>query len=314
MATVPEIKGDKWFNTKPLSTADLRGHPLVIDFWTYSCVNCIRTLPHIKKLWEKYKKYGLIIIGIHTPEFDFEKDNKNVAAAIKKFKLKHPIVTDPNHDMFRAFRNSYWPRQYLVDQEGYIVYDHIGEGGEEELEERIQSLLTKNNKSLPPLETPKNKKGFFGKFMVTPETYAGATRNTGLGNSAVCVKGSCTNFVDPGKHLPDTIYLQGDWIPEDEYLHKATKREGHILLKYTAKEANLVMSAEKKIKAEVLLDDKPIPKTLAGEDIKVKGKATYVTVGAPRMYKLISSEKLESHELKIKTKEKGLKVFAYTFG
>ena len=133
------ITGD--INTKQLNLSDLRGKVVLIDFWTYSCINCIRTIPYLVDWDEKYSDKGLVIVGIHTPEFEFEKDIHNVQAAVKKFGIKYPVLQDNDKDTWNAFENRYWPRKYIVDSEGYIRYDHIGEGGYQETEKVIQNLL-----------------------------------------------------------------------------------------------------------------------------------------------------------------------------
>src|SRR3989338_8304440 len=146
----PELEGiTGWINTKLLTMEDLKGKVVLVDFWTYTCINCLRTLPYIKEWHEKYAKHGLVIVGIHTPEFEFEKDIRNVKDAVKRHKIKHPIALDSNYEMFKAYNNHYWPRKYLIDADGKIVYDHIGEGGYGETEEKIIELLNKIGKRLP---------------------------------------------------------------------------------------------------------------------------------------------------------------------
>ena len=137
----PELAAGSWINSQPLSIADLKGKVVMVDFWTYSCINCIRTLPHMNAWQEKYADKGLIIIGIHTPEFEFEKNYANVKFAVEKYGIKYPVVQDNDYKTWRAYGNSYWPRKYLIDKEGNIRYDHIGEGGYEETEKVIQQLL-----------------------------------------------------------------------------------------------------------------------------------------------------------------------------
>src|SRR3989344_5869330 len=145
----PEIiPGGAWFNTQPLTLAALKGKVVIIDFWTYSCINCQRTFPHLNAWWSKYKDEGLLIIGIHTPEFEFEKDYENVNKAVEKYKIMYPVVQDNEYKTWRAYKNRYWPRKYLIDIDGFIVYDHIGEGSYEETEKKIQGLLEERNKIL----------------------------------------------------------------------------------------------------------------------------------------------------------------------
>jgi thiol-disulfide isomerase/thioredoxin len=150
---LPEFSGvTHWLNTsKPVDRASLKGKVVLVDFWTYSCINCIRSVPHLKQLYEKYHGQGLEIIGVHTPEFHFEKDVNNVQAAIQKFGIPYPVAMDDNYQMWDAFASRSWPSVYLTDREGVIRYRHFGEGNEAEVEKQIQELLSQNNPAFKPL-------------------------------------------------------------------------------------------------------------------------------------------------------------------
>jgi thiol-disulfide isomerase/thioredoxin len=134
-----DIKG--WLNSEPLQLRKLRGKVVFLDFWTYSCVNCVRTLPHMKKLHERYARDGLVVIGIHTPEFLFEKDRDNVARAVEEAGLQYPVALDSDNTTWRLYGNHYWPRQTLVDANGVVTYEHAGEGGYEEIESKVEKIL-----------------------------------------------------------------------------------------------------------------------------------------------------------------------------
>ncbi len=143
----PEFTGiHQWLNSPPLSMAELRGKVVLVDFWTYSCSNCINTLPYVKQWHEKYKDQGLVVVGVHTPEFPFEKSTDNVKAAIKRFDIRYPVAQDNAYATWSAFRNQYWPATYLIDANGRIVYQHYGEGRYEETEAAIRKLLAQRNK------------------------------------------------------------------------------------------------------------------------------------------------------------------------
>ena len=135
-------KISEYINTKPISLDDLKDKVVLVDFWTYSCINCIRTIPHLNEWYDKYSDKGLVIVGIHTPEFNFEKDSNNVKSAVQKFGIKYPVLQDNDKETWDEYDNRYWPRKYLVDDEGYIRYDHIGEGAYNETEKVIQTLLS----------------------------------------------------------------------------------------------------------------------------------------------------------------------------
>src|SRR3989344_1597295 len=139
----PEIENlYSWINSKPLTLRELKGKVILLDFWTYSCINCIRTLPHLKKLHETYSKKGIVIIGIHTPEFEFEKELENVKEAVKKHEIKYPVALDNDHTTWNLYGNQYWPRSTILDSKGFIRMEHIGEGGYDEIEDKIIELLT----------------------------------------------------------------------------------------------------------------------------------------------------------------------------
>ena len=307
----PEFVGiTAWLNSKPLKMAQLRGKVVLIDFWTYSCVNCVRTFPHLIQTYKKYKDLGFVLVGVHSPEFDFEKDTKNIRKAIKKFKIPYPVANDANMQTWRAFRNQYWPRQYLIDKDGEIRWDHAGEGGYAEIEQWVRDLLTEVGvKKLPPFKPEQERRRLFGRLFTTPETYCGAARNESLGGGQVCTPKGC-KFVDSSPvHHTGVIYLDGEWAQTNEYLQHKGTAEGYILLKYSAKEVNLVMDADKKSEVKVFLDDKPINKSQYGPDVK-NGK---LIIDHPDMYRIVQTPKAEEHELKLVTKGP-VKCFAYTFG
>src|ERR1700758_2464175 len=145
-ATAPNFVGiTKWFNSAPLSINDLRGKVVLVDFWTYGCVNCINTLPHVTALFEKYRNRGLVVIGVHTPEFPFERSSSNVQAALKRHGITYPVAQDNDSQTWNAYRNQYWPAQYIVDQRGKIVFHHDGEGRYEQIDRTIARLLNANS-------------------------------------------------------------------------------------------------------------------------------------------------------------------------
>ncbi|WP_027549834.1 thioredoxin family protein [Bradyrhizobium sp. Cp5.3] len=141
-ATAPEFTGiSNWFNSKPLNIADLRGKVVLVDFWTYGCVNCVNTLPHVTKLYAKYKDKGLVVVGVHTPEFPFERSASNVQAALKRHGITYPVAQDNDSRTWNAYRNQYWPAQYVIDQSGKIVFQHEGEGSYDEIDRTVAKLL-----------------------------------------------------------------------------------------------------------------------------------------------------------------------------
>jgi thiol-disulfide isomerase/thioredoxin len=144
--TAPDFTGiSNWFNSKPLSIADLRGKVVLVDFWTYGCVNCVNTLPHVTELYAKYRDRGLVVVGVHTPEFPFERSAANVQAALKRHGITYPVAQDNDSRTWNAYRNQYWPAQYIVDQNGKIVFTHEGEGRYDEIDRTVARLLNANS-------------------------------------------------------------------------------------------------------------------------------------------------------------------------
>lgn len=191
----PEISSsDSFINTdgKPITIAGLKGKVILLDIWTYSCINCQITLPYINDWYDKYEHQGLEIVGLHTPEFAFEHEQSNVEKAVKKFKIRYPVILDNDYSTWQSLGNGYWPRKYLIDVDGYIVYDHIGEGGYEDTEREIQRALQERSERLvlgsvitPDLSDPKDAQTVMSNRVVSAETYFGSARNQVFGNGTL---------------------------------------------------------------------------------------------------------------------------------
>ena len=300
----------------PLKIADLVGKKVIlVDFWTYSCINCQRTIPYLNAWYEKYKDKGLEIVGVHTPEFEFEKKLDNVKAAVEKFNIKYPVVLDSNHGTWDAYGNLYWPREYLIDIDGFIVHDTIGEGGYDETEKKIQELLTERMSALGekgtiewPMATPKGAIDFDPKQVSSPETYFGASRNEYLANGQIGKTGVQT-FSRPAIVEKNKLYLVGDWDFKNEFTQNKTA-DARIIFKYRAKNVYFVASSEAGVKIRVLRDGKPVAAE-AGEDVR-SGSAI---IKEERLYKLISDPAgYGEHTLEIIIEGTGLNGFTFTFG
>ena len=326
MKAIPFAGIEGWLNSKPLEISMLKGKVVLLDFWTYSCVNCIRTLPHLSQLWERYKDQGFVLIGIHTPEFVFEKSKENVDRAVRKHKISYPVALDSENVTWKLYGNRYWPKQVLISAEGEIVYGHIGEGGYEEIEANVVEQLQKINASVKL-----KRETHFGSMFhfshkpgyLSPETYLGSLRGT-IASGIVCqLDGGCHTYKDSGDHILDFVYLDGDWVQEPQFaVHQGEK--GYAAMKFSAKTLHVVLDSEKNIECTVTLDGKPLNKYNAGPDIILEknqienGKVTgpgksKILVDRADMYTLYQGEKIEEHEIKIETNG-GLKVFAFTFG
>ena len=336
--TVPEIRGiSSWINTEPITFEEQRGKVVLVDFWTYTCVNCIRTLPYIKAWHEKYADKGLVIVGVHTPEFDFEKDRDNVIEASEGFGLEYPIAQDNDFGTWRAFNNRYWPAKYLVDKDGLIRYTHFGEGAYEETELWIRGLLEEAGADLSDIsastlaepEYDDRVRGTDRETGLTREIYAGFERNySALLSSAPYVlhqeyyeeEDAEIFYTDPGEYRNHFLYLQGLWRNESERLVHARETESYedyLALKFNATSVNAVMSPVNggEYDVRVLLNDEPISPEAAGTDVMYDDDGSaYIVVDSARMYHIVNLPEYQSHELKLSSNSPEFSLFAYTFG
>lgn len=313
LGAVPEITNPAGFinvpsanpsQASPITINSLVGKKVVmVDFWTYSCINCQRTTPYLNAWYEKYGDNGLEIIGVHTPEFDFEKEFANVQAAVDKYGIKYPVVLDNDYGTWTAYQNRYWPRKYLIDINGKIVYDHIGEGGYEETEAVIQRLLKERAEKLgdttvveSDMTKPANVIVASGKAK-SPEVYFGALRNELLANGKPNVVG-VQELEAPTKTKLNELYLVGDWNIQKEF-SESIKAGDKIVFKYFAKNVYMVASSESGVELVIRQDGKVI-KT--------------ITVRSDDLYSLIDNAEAGEHELELEVKGAGLKAFTFTFG
>ncbi len=300
----PEIvPGGAWFNTSPLTLKSLRGKVVVLDFWTYSCINCQRTLPYLKDWYKKYKDKGLVIIGVHSPEFEFEKSEKNVSQAIKDFQLTYPIVQDNNFSTWRAYENQYWPAKYFIDKDGYVRHVHFGEGDYDESEKVIQELLkeagAKNISSKvnnPTYQVNAN----------TQETYLGYGRIDNFASPEEIKQNGLEKYSSPKNLGNNQIAYQGNWIVMKEYANP--QKGAKLYLNFEAKEVFLVMRTKNApAKVKVYLDDKL---QNFGDD-NINGS---VTVDKDMLYKLIKLSSPGRHNLRLEFEDSNAELYAFTFG
>ena len=316
----PEFVGGEadWLNTKPLSIKDLKGKVVLVDFWEYTCVNCIRTFPYMNEWWNRYKDKGLVIVGIHTPEFKFAADRENVAAAVKRFGLQFPILIDSKVANWDNYLNNYWPMKYLIDKDGKIVYEHAGEGNYGATELAIQKLLKEAN---PKVELPKimdsvrdtDKPGAVC-YPTTQELYAGLR---GFDNGQYGITefrpGITLDYPAPNDIQEGLMYLTGTWRAEEDHIES---RGDHstLELQYKAKEANAVLKPTSgTVRMEVFQDGLPIAKEDAGPDVKFEDGRAIVTVSDARMYALVVNRKWGHHRLSLRPLGPGVGVYSFTF-
>ncbi len=296
----PELQGlTGWINSDPLTMNDLKGKVVIVDFWTYSCINCIRTLPYLRDLHEKYADMGLVILGVHAPEFAFEKLPENVQRAAQDYELLYPIAQDNDFATWRAYSNRYWPAKYLIDKDGKVRYTHFGEGAYEETEQVVRFLLSEGNEeamTMPETFSAGVEVDFSS--IGTPEIYVGAKRQDKFGSGQYEV-GVETVFERPEEVEDNTFYLTGTWIIEEEHA-ELVSGEGSIIIRYDAPGANIVLERAEEVEASVLLDGE-----LTGMQ----------AIQDADLYAFARTEDGEAHTLEVSVeKGAGLKAYAFTFG
>ena len=313
----PEIADPSGFiNTdgQPIKISDYVGKKVVlIDFWTYSCINCQRTLPYVKAWYDKYSPQGLEIISIHTPEFGFEKVQSNVQKAVDGFGVKYPVVLDNNYGTFDAFDSHYWPNKYLIDIDGFVTYNHAGEGDYDVMEEQIQKALAERNTVLGQNMKVSNDivapDGVVsvGRGLGSPETYFGSNRNKYLSNGVQGMTGIQTLTV-PNTINSNSLYLGGAWNFNPEFAEANTG--GTITYKYKAKNVYFVASSQSGTKVRITIDGKPLG-SVAGKDVSSDGT---LTIKDERLYNIISGGDYSEHVMTIETLSPGLDAYTFTFG
>ncbi len=311
----PEIKGiTGYINTDAGEFSDqLKGKVVVYDIWTYSCINCQRTLPYLTAWNEKYAGQGLVIVGIHSPEFEFEKDINNVNLAVDKFGIEYPVILDNDKEIWDAFGNRYWPRKYIADDEGYIRYDHIGEGAYAETEKKIQELLDERASRLglgvaaaQPLVNMEE----FEHSSRTPELYFGydfASGRNQLGNPEGFHPEEQVTYTIPQEVRGNFFYLGGTWKNLNDRM-ALTSESGRIVLPYFAKQLNIVAAGESEL--IVLLDGKPISAMDAGSDVF----DAKVITSESRLYNLVSTQDSARHVIEIQVTKPGFEIYTFTSG
>ncbi len=317
----PEFEGIlSYINSNGTKLSDLKGKVVLIDFWTYSCINCIRTLPYLVDWNQKYSDKGLVIVGIHSPEFEFEKGLDNVKQAVTRFGIKYPVLLDNDHGTWNAFQNSYWPRKYLVDSEGFIRYDHIGEGGYVETENAIRNLLAERtgqqsisstSVNQTNLSIPESQSVDFNQIK-TPELYFGYQyARSQLGNNEGFDPEKIVNYTLPSSKLkPNVIYLEGEWKNNADSM-ELIGNEGKIILDYSAKTINIVAGGQGKITVMEFGKDNQTRNPYSGNDLNSEGK---LTIDGQRLYNIGSHQDYGNQQIAIDISGPGFRIYTFTFG
>ena len=315
----PELSGIAGYINAPegFRLADVKGKVVLIDFWTYSCINCIRTLPYLTAWDGKYRDKGLVIVGVHSPEFEFEQEYGNVKTAVEKYGIKYPVVLDNSFSTWRSYGNRFWPHKYLIDADGFIRYDHIGEGAYEETELMIQKLLAERDKKIEMGELVsddiKSDVDFSG--IGTPEIYFGYSlalpgRNY-LGSPEGFQPGKVVEYSIPQAVQPNLAYLEGEWLNSADYMELASDT-GKVVLKYQARNVNIVAGQDGNL--TILLEGRPATAAEAGADARITGGSAVVRTDEHRLYSVVDDEDYYQKTLEIDVRGKGFRIYTFTFG
>jgi len=315
----PGVDGaNAWLNSPPLKRDDLKGKVVVVDFWTYSCINCLRSIPYVEAWAQKYKDDGLVVIGVHTPEFAFEKDQANVAKAVRDLKITYPVAIDSNYAIWGAFNNEYWPAHYFIDANGVIRYHHFGEGEYDKSEEVIQELLKEKNANLnlSGLVTVTGSGAEAASDtgdVASPETYVGYSRQQNYMSPEKIAQNAPEVYTAPGRMDVNNWGLAGKWVVGGENATLSTA-PGKIVFRFHARDLHLVLGpgkGGKPIRFRVLLDGSA-PGDDHGSDVDGQGNGT---VTGYRLYQLIRQQgKIEDRTFQIEFLDPGVQAFAFTFG
>lgn len=288
----PEFTGiTNWLNGKPQTLEELRGKVVLVDFWTYSCINCIRTLPYVTKWYDTYRDKGFVVVGVHAPEFAFEKVTSNVKTALARHKINYPVAQDNDFMTWRAYGNQYWPAKYLINQQGNIVYTHFGEGDYDITERAIQQLLGVDQAITSPEEQAQSKS------QPSPEMYFGFDREEYMAqNYARSSAPQQFNWLT-GQEI-NQYQLEGTWAIEAE---KAVLKSsnGRIRLRYNGSEVHMVASSPNGSTLKIFVNNK---------------EQTPVTVNTSQLYTLFQEDQSTEHELIIEITGAGFEAFTFTFG
>lgn len=293
-----------WLNSQPLTPSALRGKVVLVDFWTYTCINWLRTSPYVSAWADKYRDQGLVVIGVHAPEFSFEKDLDSVRRAVAERKVRYPVVVDNNHEIWRAFRNQHWPALYMVDAQGRIRHRHVGEGSYEQSERVLQQLLIEaGNRDIGPELVSVDASGIEAaadwSSLRSPENYLGSERSEG--------------FAATAKLRLNQWSLAGDWTVENEAT-RLNAAGGRIIYRFHARDLHLVLAPAmpgQTVRFRVRLDG-AAPGAGHGADVDADG---WGIVDAPRLYQLVrQSGPVAERNFEIEFLTPGVRAYAFTFG
>ncbi|HEY7094828.1 MAG TPA: thioredoxin family protein [Ktedonobacterales bacterium] len=316
---MPPLDGaTEWLNSAPLTTDSLRGKVVVVDFWTYTCINWVRTLPYIRAWAGKYREHGLVVIGVHTPEFPFEHDLRNLRRAVQEMRITYPVVVDNDYAIWEAFDNHYWPALYLIDAEGRIRHQQFGEGDYEEAERTIQQLLTEAgvegiDQGLVEVDAQGAEVAADWSHLASGETYLGHERTDGFASPGGAVVGEQAVYAVPEQLARNEWALSGTWTIQPG-LVALNSASGRIAYRFHARDVHLVMGPAAPgttVRFRVYLDGRPAG-AAHGSDVDVQGAGM---VREQRLYQLIRQQgRISDRLFEIDFLDPGVEAYVFTFG
>jgi thiol-disulfide isomerase/thioredoxin len=323
----PEFKDvTGWANSQPLSIKGLKGKVVVLDCWTYTCIFCLRTIPVMGRLQQKYGKYGLQVVQAHSAEYHFATDHANITRALERYKINVPNAFDTNNKTWEAYGNMYWPKHIIIDQNGFIRYEHAGYGKIAEFEDAVIELLEDAGKK--PVEErdqedPKNEildtygMHFHG---IAPEICVGYSRLRRFGNNQTLKPDTANIVVDPGSHDVNTVYLRGKWIWQKEgvqFSPGGKEQNPAVIINYNAgKRVHAIIGTSdgKPGRIEILVDGNHLAKEQLGYDSKLQGGISIADIEWPFMHNLVKTDKPETHEIEIIPRSDNFVFYTFVFG
>jgi len=317
-----ELIGNQWFNGGPVFLSELHGQAALVDFWDYSCAASLHALPYVQEWHRRYRDSGLVVVGVHTPKFQFGRDPENLGRAIERLGIAYPVVMDNTEMIWATYGNRSWPTKYLVDRDGYIRCQNIGEGNYRSFERSLQSLLhdAHPQEDLPDLMDPLRETDVPGVvcYRATPEVFGGYVRGS-LGNVEGYLPESDVEYQDPGFYISGRFYLQGSWRAERECTRWLGPRDEKACLSmlYSGIAINVVIAPPERTSTRVIVeqDGRPLTADSSGDDIAVgeDGRST-LTVDMPRLFSVAKNREFGEHLLRLTPESPGTAVYSLSSG
>lgn len=317
----PEIAGDHWFNGDPISLSMLGGYIVLVDFWDYNSHSCLRPLPYIQEWNRRYNDFGLVSIGVHSPEFPFAADPANVSRAIEKLGIRYRVVMDNAFRTWNAYNARLWPTMFLIDKNGFIRFVQQGEGSYQTMEHSIQILIAEAGfrGELPLVMEPLRDEDAPGAvcYRATPEILAGYRRGT-IGNTEGYFPESVAEYRDPEMYLEGRVYLHGNWLTKRDFLklEQSGGEEGHLVVSYQARDVDAVIKpeGESNFQIFVMQDRGYLTGENKGTDVLLDDEGrSYMLISEPRLYNIVKNREFGEHTVKLSSRSNGFAIYSISF-